>query len=64
MKKSDINNAMLFKFGSGDMAVLLWREDHKERVFYNISQIKEGNEGGITGLDELNEDLMYSESTS
>ena len=55
MKKSDINNAMLFKIRNGVLLTLLWCDG--QWVFYSKERIANGYPEGAIVLDDIMEDL-------
>jgi hypothetical protein len=57
MKKSDLNESMLFKLRNRGLCVLLDKNGDKTKVFYNKENIKYGDIGGLSTLSNYNENL-------
>ena len=55
MKKSELNNSMLFKMRCGDLCVLLANSDGM--IFYNDNDIRQGYSDYYVSLDDYDEEL-------
>ena len=58
MKKSDLNNSMIFKLRGRGLCVLLDRHDNNRQVFYNQGLINTGSVGGQSSMEDYSEDLL------
>ena len=62
MNKSDLNSSMLFKIRDYGLCVLLERTKDDKYIFYAKDAIVKGVLGGVSSLDEYNDNLKIGYS--
>jgi len=60
MNKSDLNSSMLFKIRNFGLCVLLERNSDNNLVFYDKDRIKNGDSGGVSSLNDYDNNLMFN----
>ncbi len=60
MNKSDLNSSMLFKIKNYGLCVLLERKRDNNLIFCDKNRIKNGNSGGISSLNDYDDNLMFN----